>query len=69
MAYFLPLLGLFVVYGIYRLLQIGKRDPRLPPGPPTVPILGNAHMIPTTGLGKKYVAIVYNEQIIKRVQI
>ncbi|EMT63005.1 Vitamin D 25-hydroxylase [Fusarium odoratissimum] len=26
----------------------------MPPGPPTVPILGNMHMIPTTGLGKKF---------------
>ncbi|KAL5623712.1 hypothetical protein FOBRF1_002962 [Fusarium oxysporum] len=31
-----------------------RRDPRMPPGPPTVPILGNMHMIPTTGLGKKF---------------
>ncbi|KAL6360789.1 hypothetical protein LRP88_06497 [Fusarium phalaenopsidis] len=38
---------------IYRVLQIGKRDPRMPKGPPTVPILGNAHMLPTTGLYKK----------------
>lgn len=38
---------------IYRLLQIGKRDPRMPPGPPTIPILGNAHQIPQTGLYKQ----------------
>ncbi|KAF5984301.1 oxidoreductase [Fusarium coicis] len=34
--------------------MIGRRDPRMPPGPPTVPVLGNMHMIPTTGLGKKF---------------
>ncbi|EEU44533.1 uncharacterized protein NECHADRAFT_96455 [Fusarium vanettenii 77-13-4] len=45
------LIGLCAV--IYRVLQIGKRDPRMPKGPPTVPILGNAHMLPTTGLYKK----------------
>ncbi len=52
--YYIAALGL-VLYGIYRLLQVGKRDSRLPPGPPTVPILGNALQIPPTGLGKKYV--------------
>ncbi|RSL94626.1 hypothetical protein CEP52_012536 [Fusarium oligoseptatum] len=38
---------------IYRVLQIGKWDPRMPKGPPTIPVLGNAHMLPTTGLYKK----------------
>jgi hypothetical protein len=47
--------GAAALYGLYRLLQVGKRDPRMPPGPPTVPVLGNMHMIPTTGLGKKQV--------------
>jgi hypothetical protein len=37
----------------YKGLQVGKRDPRLPPGPPTIPLLGNAHLIPATGLSKK----------------
>lgn len=40
---------------IYRVLQIGRRDPRMPAGPPTVPILGNFHQIPRSGLYSKYV--------------
>lgn len=47
-----PLL-VFVALAIYRILQIGKRDPRMPKGPPTVPILGNAHQIPAEGLFKQ----------------
>jgi hypothetical protein len=47
--------ALIVAYCVWKLLRLGRRDPRLPPGPPTVPILGNAHQIPLTGLGKKLV--------------
>lgn len=48
--------GLVAVFiGIYRLLQMGKRDPRMPPGPPTIPVLGNLHQVPITGLYKKSV--------------
>jgi hypothetical protein len=38
---------------VWKTLQIGKRDPRLPLRPPTIPLLGNAHLIPTTGLANK----------------
>ena len=42
-----------IAAGIYRLLRVGSRDPRMPKGPPTVPILGNFHQIPSTGLYAK----------------
>lgn len=46
-----------LLIAMYRILSIGHRDKRLPPGPPTVPILGNIHQIPITGMYKKYVSI------------
>jgi hypothetical protein len=41
--------------GLFYALNLGKRDSRMPPGPPTIPILGNAHQIPSTGLYKQLV--------------
>ncbi|TVY17605.1 Cytochrome P450 monooxygenase yanC [Lachnellula arida] len=35
-----------VLYFIATLLRVGRRSKDLPPGPPTVPILGNLHLIP-----------------------
>jgi hypothetical protein len=43
-------LVILVAAGTYRLMKIGSRDPRMPSGPPTVPILGNLHQIPSSGL-------------------
>lgn len=36
-----------LVYGLYRLLSIGKRPKGYPPGPPTIPVLGNIHLVST----------------------
>lgn len=35
-----------VIYGLYRLSHYGSRAPNLPPGPPTVPVVGNLLVFP-----------------------
>ena len=40
-------LALTLLVGLWRLLQIGKRPKGYPPGPPTIPVLGNLHLMPT----------------------
>lgn len=42
-----------ILYATFKVLSIGKREKSLPPGPPTLPILGNLHQIPLTGLHAK----------------
>ncbi|KAJ7108007.1 cytochrome P450 [Mycena crocata] len=47
MAILLPLaLLVFIVFLWLR--KVGSREPRLPPGPPTIPLLGNLHIFPRT---------------------
>jgi hypothetical protein len=38
-------LGTFVLYFLYMLAQIGRRPKDCPPGPPTLPIVGNLHLV------------------------
>ncbi|KAK7032164.1 hypothetical protein VNI00_013338 [Paramarasmius palmivorus] len=41
-----PSLLFLLPWILYKALKIGKRDSFLPPGPPTIPILGNLHVFP-----------------------
>ncbi|KAG8916694.1 hypothetical protein FRC02_003650 [Tulasnella sp. 418] len=43
----LPLsLSVALIYGVSKLSKIGSREPLLPPGPPTLPVLGNLTVLP-----------------------
>ncbi|THH17464.1 hypothetical protein EW146_g3349 [Bondarzewia mesenterica] len=39
-------LGLLLVVLLFRIFRVGKRPHGLPPGPRTIPLLGNVHMFP-----------------------
>lgn len=47
------LLILGVLYVIFRLARFGSREKHLPPGPPTYPIIGNAHLVVDKDLYKR----------------
>ncbi|KAF5369154.1 hypothetical protein D9757_011077 [Collybiopsis confluens] len=36
-----------LLWAVFALLRVGRRGRGLPPGPPTVPVLGNLHIFPT----------------------
>lgn len=44
-----------VAWTTFKLLLIGRRDKSLPPGPPTIPVLGNMHLLPLKFPFLKYV--------------
>ena len=49
-------IGAFVVWLVAKLMRTGKREPYLPNGPPTVPLLGNLSAFPKVEVHLKYVA-------------
>lgn len=44
-----------LAYIIFKLFGWGRRGPRLPPGPPTIPIIGNMLQMPKEFLQLQYV--------------
>jgi hypothetical protein len=53
--YLWALLATCVVYALFKLLRFGCREKHLPPGPPTYPVVGNAHLAVDKDLYKKQV--------------
>ncbi|KAF1994944.1 cytochrome P450 [Amniculicola lignicola CBS 123094] len=54
LSYFSIFSALTVLYGIFKLLRFGRREKHLPPGPPTYPIIGNAHLAVDKDLYKRF---------------
>ncbi|KAG8937801.1 hypothetical protein FRC03_007845 [Tulasnella sp. 419] len=46
----LTVLSVLVVGLIHRISKIGRREPFLPPGPDTIPVLGNIPQLPKTDM-------------------
>ena len=53
LSYFWALSILGGVYVVFKLARFGSREKHLPPGPPTYPIAGNAHLAVDKDLYKR----------------
>ncbi|KAF2820123.1 cytochrome P450 [Ophiobolus disseminans] len=53
-SYFWTLLTLSGIYVVVKLARFGRREKHLPPGPPTYPIVGNAHLAVDKDLYKRF---------------
>lgn len=57
-------LGILTTLVALKLSRKGSREPGLPPGPPTLPLLGNIHQFPAAGVHSKYVGPVEHKVLL-----
>lgn len=58
---FWVLLSFWLVYIVFKLARFGSREKFLPPGPPTWPIIGNAHLMVGKDLGKRSAVAIFRK--------
>jgi hypothetical protein len=56
LQYFWACSALGLLYALVKVLRFGRREKHLPPGPPTWPVVGNAHLTVDAHLHMKHVA-------------
>ncbi|KAJ6482546.1 cytochrome P450 [Mycena sanguinolenta] len=47
-------LGVLCIVVLWKITQVGSRETGLPPGPPTLPFVGNLHLLPTQFIHYKF---------------